>query len=80
MSTVYFVNYYLHNAANDGWAYKVINKYTDLTSAKKAYHTQLAELIGVATYDSVTVSLNDSLGNVIMCEHDEKVIEEKPEE
>ena len=71
--TVYFVNYYLHNKDNDGWAYKVVNKYNDLTSAKKAYHTELADKIGVANYDSVTVVLEDSMGNQLMKENDVKV-------
>ena len=76
---VYFVNYYLHNADNDGWAYKVVNKYTDLTAAKKAYHTELVDKIGVASYDNVTVTLTDSNGTVIMCEHDEKFVQIAPE-
>lgn len=77
-ATVYFVTYYLHNKDNDGWAYKVVNKYVDLQAAKKQYHTELANYIGAATYDSVCVTLTDSMGNVIMKEYDVKV-EPEPE-
>lgn len=75
----YFVNYYLHNADNDGWAYKVVGKYTSFTAAKKAYHTQLADLIGVASYDSVAVTLTDASGKPLMAEHDVKPVEIAPE-
>ena len=71
-ATVYFVSYYLHNKDNDGWAYKVVNKYTDIQLAKKAYHSQLADYIASAVYDSVSVTLTDSLGNTIMKEADVK--------
>ena len=78
MATVYFVSYFLHNKDNDGWAYKVVNKYTDIQAAKKQYHTELANYIGNAVYDSVCVTLTDSMGNVIMKEYDAKA--EAPEE
>ncbi len=74
--TVYFVSYFLHNKDNDGWAYKVVNKYNDLSAAKKAYHTELANYIDTEVYDSVTVSLTDSFGNVIMYENDIKGVPE----
>ena len=77
-ATVYFVTYYLHNKDNDGWAYKVVNKYVDLQAAKKQYHTELASYIGADVYDSVCVTLTDSMGNVIMKEYDVKV-EPEPE-
>lgn len=65
---MYFVSWYLHNKDNDGWAYKVENKYADLDSAKKAYHTLLGNYVGSAVYDSVAVMLTDSLGNRIQSE------------
>lgn len=68
MATVYFVSYYLHNKENDGWAYKVVNKYTDLDAAKKQYHTELSQYIDSAAYDNVAVLLTDSYGNKIMGE------------
>ena len=64
----YFVSWYLHNKENDGWAYKVENKYLDLDSAKKAYHTLLGNYVGSSVYDSVAVMLTDSFGNRIMGE------------
>lgn len=65
----YFVSYYLHNKENDGWAYKVVNKYDDLGAAKKAYHSELANYIGGTAYDSVAVLLTDAYGNKIMGEY-----------
>ena len=65
---VNFVSWYLHNKDNDGWAYKVENKYLDLDTAKKAYHTLLGNYVGSSVYDSVAVMLTDSLGNRIQSE------------
>ena len=65
---MYFVSWYLHNKENDGWAYKVENKYLDLDSAKKAYYTLLGNYVGSSVYDSVSVMLTDSFGNRIMGE------------
>ena len=70
--TVYFVNYYLHNKDNDGWAYKVVNKYNDLSAAKKAYYAELASHIDTATYDVVSVTLTDSYGNLVLHDSDVK--------
>ena len=68
VATNYFVSWYLHNKDNDGWAYKVVNKYTTLDAAKKQYHSELSNYIDSAVYDSVAVLLTDSLGNKIMGE------------
>ena len=65
---IYFVSWYLHNKDNDGWAYKVENKYTTFDAAKKAYHTLLGNYVGSSVYDSVAVILTDSHGNRIMSE------------
>ena len=67
-ATVYFVSWYLHNKDNDGWAYKIENKYTTLDAAKKQYHSQLSNYIDSEVYDSVAVLLTDSMGNKIMGE------------
>lgn len=72
VATVWFVTYYLHNKDNDGWAYKVVNKYTTLNAAKKAYHSELANYIDTEVYDSVAVTLTDCFGNTIMYESDVK--------
>lgn len=80
MGMVYFVTYFLHNKDNDGWAYKVVNKYNDLQAAKKQYHTELANYIGTAVYDSVCVTLTDSAGNTILKEYDVKADEPEPNE
>lgn len=68
MNTVYFVSWYLHNKENDGWAYKVVNKYTTLDAAKKQYFTELSSYVDSSVYDNVAVLLTDSNANVIMRE------------
>lgn len=68
VATVYFVNWYLHNKENDGWAYKVEGKYASLDAAKKVYHSQLSTYIDSAVYDQVAVSLTNSLGGTEMAE------------
>jgi len=68
MENRYFVDYKLHNATNDGWAYKTTTSTTDLNVAKKDYHGQLNQYIGGTTFDFVQVTLSDMYGNVIMHE------------
>lgn len=68
MKEMYFVSWYLHNKENDGWAYKVENKYATIDAAKKAYHTLLGNYVGSSTYDQVAVILTDALGNTIQTE------------
>ena len=41
MEMRYFVDYKLHNAKNDDWAFKTTKSTTDLAEAKKDYHSQL---------------------------------------
>lgn len=67
-ATVYFVSYFIHNKDNDGWAYQVVNKYTSLDAAKKAYHSQLSNYIDSPVYDQVAVMLTNSFGGVEMSE------------
>ena len=55
METRYFVDYKLHNAENDGWAYKTTKNTTDIAEAKKDYHSQLSQYIGSTAYDFVQV-------------------------
>ena len=43
MEMRYFVDYKLHNAENDGWAFKTTKNTTDLAEAKKDYHSQLSQ-------------------------------------
>lgn len=65
---MYFVIWTLHNGTNDGWAYKVENKYAKLSDALKKYHELLASYIGGTTYDLVNVLIKDGYGNVIESE------------
>lgn len=69
VATVYFVSSYLHVVSNDGWSFKVENKYTDLSAAKKAFHALLGNYIDNEAYDSVCVMLTDSMGNPIQTEY-----------
>jgi hypothetical protein len=68
VATVYFVNWYLHNKENDGWAYKVDRKYDTIDQAKKAYHTQLSNYIDSAVYDQVAVTFSNPNGASEMVE------------
>ena len=61
---VYFVTWFCHNATNDGWAYKVENKYTSYDTALKEFHSQMDSKIDGPTYDIVTVMITDGAGNV----------------
>ena len=75
METRYFVDYKLHNAVNDGWAFNTTKSTTDLAEAKKDYHSQLSEYIGSTAFDFVQVTLSDMFGNNIMSEYWQKPVE-----
>ena len=66
MNNVYFVSWFYHNKENDGWAYKVENKYNTEEEAERKYHDLLSTHVGVDPYNVVTVMLTDAYGNVIM--------------
>lgn len=66
MAVVYFVNYYIHNKDNDGWAYKVVNKYNTEPEAEQVYCNELGSKINNPVYDIGTVSVTDSLGNDVI--------------
>ena len=72
MEMRYFVDYKLHNAENDGWAYNTTKSTTDLAEAKKDYHSQLAQYIGSTVFDFVQVTLTDMYGNKIKSEYWQK--------
>ena len=79
MEMRYFVDYKLHNAENDDWAYKTTKSTTDINEAKKEYHAQLTGYIGSTVFDFVQVTLSDMYGNKIMSEYWQKPVEPKPE-
>ena len=79
MEMRYFVDYKLHNAENDGWAYKTTMSTTDINEAKKEYHAQLKEYIGSTVFDFVQVTLSDMYGNKVMSEYWQKSVEPTPE-
>ena len=72
MEMRYFVDYKLHNAKSDDWAYKTTKSTTDLAEAKKDYHSQLAQYIGSTDFDFVQVTLTDMYGNKIKSEYWQK--------
>ena len=72
MEMRYFVDYKLHNAENDGWAFKTTKNTIDLAEAKKDYHSQLSQYIGSTVFDFVQVTLSDMYGNKIMSEYWQK--------
>ena len=72
MEMRYFVDYKLHNSENDGWAYKTTKSTTDLTEAKKDYHSQLSQYIGSTDFDFVQVTLTDMYGNKVKSEYWQK--------
>ena len=37
METMYFVSWYIHNKTEDAWNAVIVDQYSDLSAAKKAY-------------------------------------------
>lgn len=74
MEIRYFVDYKLHNSENGGWAYKTTKNTTDLSEAKKDYHTQLSTYINSTAFDFVQVTLSDMYGNSILREYWQKPV------
>ena len=72
MEIRYFVDYKLHNAEKDDWAFKTTKNTTDIAEAKKDYHSQLAQYIGSTDFDFVQVTLTDMYGNKIKSEYWQK--------
>lgn len=65
METLFFVAEAYRYRESKSWEYSLKGKYTDLTSAKQAYHSRLGAIIK-ATNDFAMVILYDSFGNKIM--------------
>lgn len=65
---MYFVSSYLHHKDNNGWVFKVENRYDTIDAAKKAYHTLLGSYINTTPWDQVSVILTDAFGNLLMRE------------
>ena len=65
---IYFVSWYIHNKKSNEWNATIVDKYTDLSAAKKEYHRQLSMYINDDQFDSVAVMLTDSLGNRVESE------------
>lgn len=63
METMYFVSWYIHNKKSNEWNASIVDKYSDISAAKKEYHRQLSMYINDEQFDSVAVMLTDSFGN-----------------
>ena len=69
MDTMFFVSWYIHNKNENAWNAVIVDQYSDLSAAKKAYHEQLAMYISDPQFDSVAVLLTNSMGGLEMHEH-----------
>lgn len=65
METMYFVLWFIHNSDTDNWEGTIVDKYSDVSAARKEYHRQLSMYIDEEQFDSVAVVLMDSYGNKI---------------
>lgn len=74
----YFVNYVLHNAETDGYAYQKPTAFDDLDSAKKEFHNALSTYINYGKLDRVSVMLFDDYNNIYMKEYWEKPVPPEP--
>ena len=79
METMYFVSWYIHNKKTNEWNATIVDKYNDLSAAKKSYHEQLAMYINGDDFDSVSVLLTDSYGNLKMGEWWTNYVAPEPE-
>ena len=69
METMFFVSWYIHNKEEKAWNATIVDQYSDLSAATKAYHEQLAMYIDDPTFDSVAVVLTNSYGGTEMHEY-----------
>lgn len=80
MEKMYFVSWYIHDKKKKEWNAMIVDKYDDLSAAKKSYHEQLAMYINGEDFDSVAVLLTDSYGNRIMGEYWTNYVAPEPNE
>lgn len=69
METMFIVSWFIHNKDTNEWNASIVDKYDDLSAAKKAYHEQLAMYINDPQFDSVSVMLTNSYGGDEMHEN-----------
>lgn len=79
LDTVYFVSWYIHNKTEGAWNGTIVDKFDNLSAAKKSYHSQLSMYIDDPDFDSVAVILTDSFGNRLMGEWWEPEKEPSPQ-
>lgn len=65
----FFVEYKLHNAENDGWAFKTVKSADNYDEALKSFHGECNTYIaGTQPFDHVLVYIMDAIGNVLKSE------------
>jgi hypothetical protein len=79
METKYFVVRAYRSASEaHGWEYQLVGMYSDVSTAKQAFHDNMGRIIKPAN-DFAMVILFDSYGNKIMSDFDNKYVEPEPE-
>lgn len=78
METKYFVARAFRYKESKNWEYQLVGMYADLTTAKQAYHSTMANIIKSSNDFAMTI-LYDSYGNKIMSDYDNSYVEPEPE-
>ena len=79
MDTKYFVARAYRYRESGNWEYNLVGMYSDLSSAKQAYHDAMGKIIK-ASNDFAMVILYDSYGNMIYSDSDDTHTEPEPSE
>lgn len=80
METKFFVVEAYRYKESKSWEYKMVGMYSDLVTAKQAYHSRLGAIIK-ASNDFAMVMLYDNFGNKISSDYvDTHTDEPNPEE
>lgn len=79
METKYFVARAYRYKESGNWEYNLVGMYSDLTTAKQAFHANMGSIIKSAN-DFAMVILYDSYGNKIMSDYDSTYVAPEPEE
>ena len=78
METKYFVaRAYRYASEGHSWEYQLVGMYNDLTTAKQAYHSNMAAIIK-NTNDFAMCILFDSYGNKILSDYESTYVEPTP--
>ena len=78
METKYFVCRAYRYKESGNWEYNMVGMYNDLSSAKQAFHSNMAAIIK-ATNDIAMVIIFDSYGNKIDSDFNSTYVAPEPE-